>query len=149
MNLFLPRGIRNNNPGNIRLNNIKWQGQRHEGASDKSFVEFTSALLGLRALMVLLLTYYFKYELDNVEAIVNRYAPPNENTTDNYIHFICTKLKVKRQQKLNLLCSRCLSDLAKAIVLYENGKSFYEEYEFWYSADLYQQAAKMALGKRR
>ena len=38
--MALPRGIRNNNPGNIRLGD-NWQGMK-ESQSDKSFVQFES-----------------------------------------------------------------------------------------------------------
>lgn len=148
MNLFLPRGIRNNNPGNIRLSKIKWQGQRSENLRDKEFVEFTSPLYWLRALMRLLLTYYYKYGLDSVEAIINRYAPPVENATDNYIYNVCNVLNVKRRDILNLKCERCLINLAQAIVLHENGKSFYELSKFWYADELYNKAAELAVKKR-
>ena len=46
----LPRGIRNNNPGNIRVAKIRWQGQK-TAQFDQSFVEFDSPEMGLRALM--------------------------------------------------------------------------------------------------
>ena len=36
----LPRGLRNNNPGNIRITKDKWQGLR-EKQTDKDFFQFT------------------------------------------------------------------------------------------------------------
>ena len=39
MNQQLPRGIRNNNPGNIRLSKDKWQGLRQE-QTDGTFFQF-------------------------------------------------------------------------------------------------------------
>ena len=83
--IFLPRGIRNSNPGNIRLSKTKWQGQA-EAQEDGAFVVFVQPVHGLRALMRTLLTYYLKYDLNTVESIMNRYAPPHENETDAYIH---------------------------------------------------------------
>ena len=147
MNLFLPRGIRNNNPGNIRLSKIKWKGQKCSNQIDSQFVEFISPLYGVRALMRLLLTYYIKYGLDSVEAIINRYAPPIENATDSYIYHICTILNVKRREQINLCNKKHLINFAKAITLHENGKSFYEENRFWYGEDVYIEAAKLALEK--
>lgn len=144
MNIFLPRGIRNNNPGNIRLSKIKWLGQKQEALSDNVFVEFTSALYGLRALMVLLLNYYSKYGLDSVEAIINRYAPPCENATDAYIYYVSKMLNVKRRDKIDMKDISTLILITKAIVGYEQGKSFYEEYEFWYSDKIYKDAADLA-----
>jgi len=43
--MSLPRGIRNNNPGNIRQNNIQWQGMS-ENPFDPHFVEFKEPVWG-------------------------------------------------------------------------------------------------------
>ncbi len=138
--LFLPRGIRNNNPGNIRLTAAKWRGQRAAQA-DAEFAEFESPLLGLRALMILLLTYHRRYGLDTVESIINRYAPPHENATDHYAESVAKQLGVKRRQALDLAKPAVLAGLARAIVQHENGKGD------WYAAELYAQAASLALGR--
>lgn len=37
--MSVPRGLRNNNPGNIRLSKDKWQGLR-ERQEDKEFFQF-------------------------------------------------------------------------------------------------------------
>lgn len=63
--IFKPRGIRNNNPGNIRLSKTKWEGQKPLQA-DLDFIEFLSPLYGLRALMKLLLAYHLRHGLDTV-----------------------------------------------------------------------------------
>ena len=44
-----PRGIRNNNPGNIRKSNVKWQGLAAE-QTDGAFYQFTRPEYGIRAL---------------------------------------------------------------------------------------------------
>lgn len=138
--LFLPRGIRNNNPGNIRLSSAKWRGQRTTQI-DSAFVEFESPLLGLRALMVLLLTYFRRHDLDTVESIINRYAPPHENATDHYAESVAKQLGVQRRDTLDLTKPAVLASLARAIVRHENGKGD------WYAPELYAQAAHLALGK--
>ena len=48
--MSLPRGLRNNNPGNIRITKDKWQGLR-EKQEDKSFFQFTEMKWGYRALI--------------------------------------------------------------------------------------------------
>ena len=73
------RGIRNNNPGNIRKG-IKWLG-RVEPGKDASFVEFQSMPYGIRALYVDLINKH-KGGLRTVRDIIYRYAPPSENLTD-------------------------------------------------------------------
>ncbi len=146
--IFLPRGIRNNNPGNLRLSKTVWQGQAPV-QSDKAFVEFVDALSGLRALMKTLVTYYLKYNLDTVECIINRFAPPHENATDSYIHQVARALNVKRTDKINLLSKAALTALASAIVLHENGTPPAGRPPGWYGKDLYDQAADMILPERK
>ena len=142
--ILLPRGIRNNNPGNIRLSRTVWQGQRPEQL-DADFIEFTSALYGLRALMKTLLTYYLKYNLDTVECIINRYAPPHENATDAYIHSVTKVLKVKRTDKIKLTDKPVLNALAQAIVLRENGHPPTSRPSGWYVPELYDEAVNLVL----
>ena len=52
----LPRGLRNNNPGNIRNSQrTDWQGEVDESAkNDNSFEEFETIAYGYRALIKLL-----------------------------------------------------------------------------------------------
>lgn len=139
--LFLPRGIRNRNPGNIRHSGARWQGMA-AAQEDPAFVIFESDLMGLRALMKLLLTYHLKYGLDTAESIVNRYAPPAENATDHYIHAVIRALRVTRRQRLDLTRASTLVALARAIVRHENGPPPAGD---WYDDGLYANAATLAL----
>lgn len=143
MNDFLcPRGIRNNNPGNIRLSPVRWQGQKNVQA-DTSFVEFVSPVMGLRALMRLLLTYYFKHGLNTVESIINRWAPPHENATDHYIHSVARHLNVQRRTPIDLMDEKILVKLAEAITRHENGHPRPPRPAFWYEDKVYNEAAAM------
>ena len=98
-----PRGIRNNNPLNIRLSSDKWQGQINgkgniDGNSSLSseraggeavFCVFSSMEYGWRAAFVILCkTYYGKYKLKTIRDIVTRWAPPKENNTPAYIRHV-------------------------------------------------------------
>lgn len=140
----LPRGIRNNNPGNIRLSSARWQGQK-TAQLDPSFVEFATPVMGLRALMRVLLTYYLKFGLDTVESIINRWAPPHENATDHYIHHVARRLGVKRRQRINVTDKAILTGLAVAIARHENGAPPAEQPEGWYTQKTYDDAADKAL----
>ena len=87
------RGIRNNNPLNIRHSADRWQGARAE-QKDKSFVQFESMAYGYRAAWKTLESYW-KYFHDlpkafSVRNIITRWAPPTENDTDNYIRTVLT-----------------------------------------------------------
>lgn len=139
---FLPRGIRNNNPGNIRLSEVRWQGQKDVQA-DTSFVEFSAPVWGLRALMRVLLTYHFKHGLDTVESIINRWAPPHENATDHYIYSVARHLKVQRRDRLDLTDRAVLTALCEAIIRHENGHPPAGYPPLWYAGALYAEAAAM------
>ena len=84
--MMLPRGIRNNNPLNIRRTaKDQWKGLRAQ-QTDASFCQFESLEYGWRAAFYLLTrTYYHKYRLYTIRMIINRWAPPNENLTSTYI----------------------------------------------------------------
>lgn len=140
----LPRGIRNNNPGNIRLSKIRWQGQKAV-QFDQDFVEFDSPEAGLRALMKVLLTYYRKYGLDTVQSIINRWAPPHENATDGYAEHVARRLRVKRTSSLNIESAAMLCALAKAITIHENGRPPKNLPPCWYKEEVYQQACYQAM----
>ena len=86
-----PRGIRNNNPLNIRLSNDKWQGQvlPQRGSGEGAFCVFYNMEYGWRAAFrILTNTYYNKYKLRTIRAIVSRWAPNNENNTAAYIRHV-------------------------------------------------------------
>lgn len=84
--MALPRGIRNNNPLNIRrTGKDQWRGLRNT-QSDKSFCQFETLEYGWRAAFCLLTrTYYRKYRSYTIRAVISRWAPPTENKTEAYI----------------------------------------------------------------
>lgn len=84
--MFIPRGIRNNNPLNIRVGN-SWIGEV-ENPTDKDFEQFESMFYGLRAGFVILKRYICRYGLDNITEIISRWAPASENNTRHYIHMV-------------------------------------------------------------
>ena len=88
----LPRGLRNNNPLNIRHSASRWQGARVE-QTDKAFVQFTSMTMGYRAAWRILETYYKHFEAQHKpftpRNIIYRWAPPNENNSEAYLRRVC------------------------------------------------------------
>ena len=85
------RGIRNNNPLNIRLSSDKWQGQvlPQRGSGEGAFCQFYSIEWGWRAAFVILCrTYYGKYGLKTIRDLVSRWAPAKENNTEAYIRHV-------------------------------------------------------------
>lgn len=78
-----PRGIRNNNPLNIRIGNV-WLGEV-DIPTDRSFEQFKQMEYGIRAGFVIMRRYIRRYGLDTIPEIVSRWAPANENNTTAYI----------------------------------------------------------------
>ena len=81
------RGLRNNNPGNIRLSTVKYIGEVRP-SKDKSFKTFQSMAYGYRAMFVVLRTYYNNYRLNTIAKMINRGAPTTENDTSAYINTV-------------------------------------------------------------
>ena len=75
----LPRGLRNNNPGNIVLSDIPWLGKI--AGDDERFETFQTPEHGIRALSLNLLNYARKHGLETVQDIIPRWAPASENNT--------------------------------------------------------------------
>lgn len=86
------RGIRNNNPANIRRG-CAWKGLT-EKQTDKEFCQFISMTWGVRALLVTLRTYVVKHKLHTIPQIIERWAPPQDgNATNRYIEFVEKAIK--------------------------------------------------------
>lgn len=115
----LPRGIRNNNPGNIRKSHNPWKGKKPV-SEDPDFEQFDHPRYGIRALGVLLQTYYNAYHLDNITALVSRFAPTSENDTRAYITHIAQTLNVGEKQAINVNNERVLLPLMLGIIRHEN-----------------------------
>ena len=61
----MTRGLRNNNPGNIRKDGTHWKGEV-EPSRDAAFKQFESMAWGYRAMFKCLNTYSRKYGLDTI-----------------------------------------------------------------------------------
>lgn len=116
------RGLRNNNPGNIRKSADKWQGLRAE-QTDSAFFQFTEPKYGVRALGKILLNYRAKYGLATVRDIINRWAPPVENNTASYVSQVSRALNVQADATIDV--SARLPELTAAIIVHENGTNPY------------------------
>ena len=112
-----PRGIRNNNPGNIRKSATQWEGQSSTQGDD-AFVTFETPEHGIRAMARVLQTYREKHGLDTIRKIVSRWAPDIENDTEAYIKSVAAQLGVRPDVPLN---PGQTPKLIAAIIKHENG----------------------------
>ncbi len=121
----MTRGIRNHNPGNIRHGD-KWQGLS-DTQTDKSFCQFVSPEYGIRAMLKILRNYERKYGLNTVRQLITRWAPPNENNTENYIAYVCNAVGVASSTVIDVENTATMRRLVKAIIQMENGQQPYSD----------------------
>lgn len=129
--MVLTRGERNNNPGNIRedpSDKTIWLGERATD-DDKAFEEFKTPGDGIRALAVVLLSYYKHHHLDTIEKIITRWAPGNENNTAAYIAAVAASMNKGATDTLAVWDFNTLTALVKAIIIHENGRCIYIQAE--------------------
>ena len=119
-----PRGIRNNNPLNIRRSGDKGQGLC-SCQNDKEFFQFEKMEYGWRAAFrILCNTYYNKYKLRTIRDIVSRWAPAKENNTVAYIRHVSDYTGIGPDRVLESP-KECPTDwllIGYAMAVVENGK---------------------------
>lgn len=116
-----PRGIRNNNPGNIRRSKTVWRGERST-ETDPSFCQFVSMQYGVRALAKLLLAYHMVHHINTVKGLIGRWAPPIENMTGAYVAAVSKVVGVQPSTVLEF-DAPTLVKLCDGIIRHENGMS--------------------------
>lgn len=122
-----PRGIRNNNPGNIDRTKEKWQGMAEDQSGDPRFIVFKTPEWGIRAMAKTLLTYQNAHKLNTVKKIINRWAPPVENDTSAYVNTIAKAVGVKPTDVIDLDSMEVMLPLVKAMIKHENGVQPYSD----------------------
>lgn len=115
----MTRGLRNNNPGNIRQSAVVYEGEIRP-SQDKSFKQFKSVAYGYRAMFVILDSYK-RRGYRTLRDMLNRYAPPVENYTDKYIDFVCKKAGVLPDNTIETLSATTMIPIISAMSQMENG----------------------------
>lgn len=116
----MSRGLRNNNPGNIRRSRVHYVGEVVP-SSDGEFKQFKSIAYGYRAMFVLLDSYRRRYGLTTIRQMINRYAPPSENFTEGYIRFVTQKSGICPDEELDTRSPRDMIPIVAAMSEIENG----------------------------
>ncbi|PAV02595.1 hypothetical protein CBG25_09900, partial [Arsenophonus sp. ENCA] len=127
----IPRGIRNNNPGN--LNFVGQRGAVRESPNGR-FAKFNTAFEGLQALSSQL-NRYAERGLNTVEKIISTWAPASENNTRAYIDKISGKLGVSPDTVLNLSNPAVMTSLMSGIIEHENGRQPYSQAMLYQAAN--------------
>jgi len=123
----MSRGLKNNNPFNIRKSNENWLGKK-KNSTDSDFEQFETLELGLRAGLKLLKNYVEK-GYNTIEKIIERYSPAGDpgnalGSTENYIRFITNHSNISRDSVVNNV-----PRIAYFILCFENGKAITSEEE--------------------
>jgi len=116
----MSRGLRNNNPGNIRQSAVRYQGEVIP-SGDPAFKQFKTIVWGYRAMFMLLYTYQKRHGLNTVQNIIQRYAPPLENDTETYLKAVCNWAGIPAERVLNTLDGTLMIPIACAMSRVENG----------------------------
>lgn len=124
---MVARGVRNNNPTNIRKGD-NWDGLSTK-QTDDSFCVFDDVKFGIRAFCKLILNYKKFYSIDTINGIVNRFAPSSENDTRSYVEHLCLRLGKKEDESLDLYNSEVMLELVKAVIKHECGSIPYSDTE--------------------
>ena len=116
----MSRGLRNNNPGNIRRSKVRYKGEVCP-SRDPDFKEFSTMAYGYRAVFVLLDTYRSRYGLTTIRQMLNRYAPPTENFTEGYVRFVADYSGVMPDEIIDTRSEKDMIPIVAAMSKIENG----------------------------
>lgn len=115
-----PRGIRNNNPGN--LNYAGQSGATKESGDSGRFAVFSSMSDGVAALYRQL-QLYMKRGVNTIESIVNKYAPAGDgNNVSAYIQKLVGATGKGANDQLSAEDNGTIFKLMRGIINHENGQ---------------------------
>lgn len=119
----IPRGMRNNNPLNVRyVKSNNWAGKvEGENKRDSQFEEFVTLDYGLRAAIVLLYNYIVKNKRDCIRAIIMNWAPMTENNTINYINTVCNMTGLEMTDTVHFHAPYVMINIVQAMAFVECG----------------------------
>lgn len=129
-----PRGIRNNNPLNIRIGNV-WLGEV-QCPTDPDFEQFISMAYGIRAAFVLLRRYIKHYHRTTIPAVIAAWAPASENNVAAYCNTIYKLTGFSETTQLIFEDDAQMVNLVDAMIVHECGEHV--------SMDIIKRAYKMA-----
>lgn len=119
----VPRGIRNNNPLNIRIGN-NWLGERApRDCDDPEFEQFVAMVYGLRAAFCILRRYIRHYHRTTIRLIIQSWAPAHENDTLNYIELVSRETGINPDETILYEDKPTMCALVRAMARVEVGRS--------------------------
>ncbi len=120
LNVLAPKGIRNNNPGNLRpLPSGKWDGQ--SVVDSANLCVFYTAVMGIRAAARNLSNYTKKYGVNSIRGMANKWAPASENNPDEYADIVSKVSGIAKDAFIDLSNKETNLKVLKGIIRAENG----------------------------
>lgn len=121
-----PRGIRNNNPGNIVFNSANnWVGQI---GSDGTFVKFDNFNNGLRAAFILLRNYCLVNQLCTITKVIAKWAPAPVNNPAAYAATVASRTGIAVGATFDVNNSTQMIKIMRGIISVENGGANWYNY---------------------
>ncbi|HEJ1032590.1 TPA: transglycosylase [Escherichia coli] len=123
------RNYRNNNLGNLVFANQEGATLESPNAKgEQRFARFNTPEEGIRALANQVSSYYNGtsaaagyQKLQTVSSIISKWAPPNENNTNQYIDNVSKYLGVSPNEKIDVSKPEVMTQLVRAIATKEGG----------------------------
>lgn len=119
-----PRGIRNNNPGNIRASDLfRWRGQ--DGADSDGFARFDLAVFGIRAMAILIRSYVEYHHVSCITSLIDRWDFADHIVRGDYAQVVAHECAVDPTAPCDLLDMRIC--LIRGMIRFENGVMPYSD----------------------
>ncbi|MFG1257299.1 hypothetical protein V5F79_08220 [Xanthobacter flavus] len=117
-----PRGVRTNNPGNIKDSEFARSQPGYMGSDGVNAI-FETPEAGYAAMNKLLDVYGNKHGLNTVSGILNRWAPASadNNDTSGYVSYVAKRLGIDPNAPLT---PEARAALPQAMAYFENGREF-------------------------
>lgn len=97
----IPRGVKNNNPMNLKDSGDNWQGWDRT-SKDEDFLIFNDPESGMRAGMTNHLTHFMRGD-DTVQKLLFTASPPSDNPNfEEYVNHVAEQTGVGRNEKIDL-----------------------------------------------
>lgn len=117
-----PRGVRNNNPGNLVQSDVQWEGKT--ASADPRYESFATPEHGIRA-MALNAQHLQGQGAQSVSQLITKWAPPSENDTPAYIAAVAKQMNVDPNGSIDLQNPATLQSFTQAVIDHENGPGHY------------------------
>lgn len=119
-----PRGIRNNNPLNLRISNNPWLGKVSNN-TDGAFEQFTSMAYGIRAAMKNIRTHCRRHPGLTMAQLIRIWAPASDgNNPSRYIAEVKRRSAIMPDERILPQDKGQLSRLTRAMAEVECGCAF-------------------------